>query len=51
MDLTMSIAELQSMAHARAGRRRTKAERRALTPDNKPALLFLAPFILGAGGL
>jgi multiple sugar transport system permease protein len=47
----MSIAELQSMAHARAGRRRTKAERRALTPDNKPALLFLAPFILGAAVL
>lgn len=42
----MSLAELSAMARNRTGVR-GKAE----TPDNKTALVFLAPWILGAFGL
>ena len=43
----MSIAELREMARARK-RAGKGSGRRVRLPDNKTALLFLAPFILGA---
>ncbi|WP_156759118.1 carbohydrate ABC transporter permease [Microbacterium karelineae] len=47
----MSIAELRSMSHARAGGRRRGRGSRPPAPDNRAALVFLAPFILGAAAL
>ncbi|MGX5771618.1 carbohydrate ABC transporter permease [Microbacterium trichothecenolyticum] len=44
----MSVAELRALAKDRRGRVRTPGR---LYPDNKVALLFLAPFIIGAVAL